>query len=1097
MKRAHRWITWGVALVVWGWVPGRSFGVLPLPTYPDCGKDRSVAECPPDLTHTDGTWKGSTWEFVSFIPEDMESHVRAQEWALGAGNGFDVAWRYTTGRFDVTVAVLDAGILWDERSLVNKVALNTGELPLPRRADGSTCATYDCNGDGLVNVQDYREDSRVSPEDGTDVADGYLDASDLIAAFSDGVDGDGNGYIDDICGWDFLWDDNNPYASNRFDHGSDVMRDMFAEGGEPDSSIGYCPNCSVLPLRTGDSFIADGDRLAQGILYATDAGVSVISMASGTTTNPAILRQAIKYAYDHGVLVVSAIGDELSYHHLYPGASDYLMAVHSIRYWPPTDWNEARSFLAYNGCNNFGSHLTVVGATVACATGATAITASTAGLIVSRARDLGLELHPDEIRGLILGTATDIDVPFSGHTTPYFPSRPGWDLFFGYGRINAGKAVESFAVPPRVHLTSPVWWEYVDAGLTTAIEIQATMGAPRARHYEWVLEWAPGGRPADNAFEELARGVRETPFEGTLFTWPIAQIPRDRLDPSSPMEQVFAEDDVPTKFDLANAHTVTLRLSATDEMGRRAEMRKSFFLHDDPDLLPGFPMFLGASGQSSPVLTDVDGDGVNEIVVGTSSGVVHVLDARTGVDLPGWPVQMPFRGVVDPLSWTSHAYAPAYASGAIPRSREAVVATVAVGDLEPDGGKDLVVSTMEGKLYVFDAEGELRDGFPVSRDVVTEDQTDEFTWYDPGFMSSPVLADLDGDGRQEIIQAGMDQKLYVWRADGSRHPGFPVKLEHEESATHRKGRIVSTPAVVDLNRDGVLDIVIGTNEFQTEPDPIPGYAYAVSGKGNLDPAGPILPGWPAVVPGLLNDLVPWLAEGVNMSPQVADIDGKGLPEIALCGTVSCPHFYEADASRSTQCECSSFAWRDPATRELAGLSFVSNLWIGDVDGDGHLEITGALAGLNYALVLLSSTWVDHIDHLLGLWDAETGQSLPGWPVVMEDLALYMQPTMADVDGDGLPEIIASSGGYLVHAFDIDGFDVPGWPRLTGGMVSSAIAAGDVTGDGLNEVVVMTHEGYLFAWATDGIADSGAARTGYAGPALPTDLAGSKRVHSTR
>ncbi len=1084
--RRSRWLA-GVGFVwvlVWLLAGGTVWAVLPLPTYPDCGKDRSLAECPPDLTHTDGSWKGGTWEYVSFIPEDMKSHVRVEEWSIGAGNGFDVAWRYTTGRFDVTVAVLDAGILWDERSLVNKVKLNTGELPLPLNPDGSSCAEYDCNWDGLVNVQDYAGDPRVAATDGEDVADGYLDASDLIAVFSDGIDADGNGYVDDICGWDFLWDDNDPYASNRFDHGSDVMRDMFAEGGEPDSSIGYCPNCSVLPLRTGDSFIADGDRLAQGILYATDAGVKVISMASGTTSNPAILRRAVKYAYDHGVLVVSAIGDELSYHHLYPGASDYLMAVHSIRYWPPTDWDQARSFLAFNGCNNYGSHLTVVGATTACATGATAITASTAGLILSRGLDMGIELHPDEVRGLILNTATDIDVPLSGRTTPYFPSRPGWDLFFGYGRVNAGAAVEKMAVPPRVHITYPVWWQYVDAGATTAIPVKGYVAAPRGRYADWVLEWAPGGAPRDDDFVELARGRRDTPFDGTLFTWPIASIPRDLLDPSSPIEQVFAEDEVPAKFDIANAHTVTLRLSATDDVGRRAEMRKSFFLHDDPDLLPGFPMFLDASGQSSPVLTDVDGDGVAEIVLGTASGVVHVLDARTGVDLPGWPVTMPYRAVTDPFDADSHAYAPAYISGEVERSRESIVATVAVGDLEDDGEQDLVVSSMEGKLYVYDAAGELRAGFPVSRDPVSEDQTGEYTWYDPGFMSSPVLGDLDGDGDLEIVQAGMDQKLYAWRTDGSRQPGFPVKLEHEASATHRKGRIVSTPAIADLNLDGTPDIVVGTNEFQTDPDPIPAYAYAVSGKGTLDPNGPILPGWPAVVPGLLNDLVPWIAEGVTMSPQVADIDGRGAPEIALNGTASCPHFYAADASRSTQCDCAGPVWRDPATRELGGLAFVSNPWIADMDGDGHLEITAAMAGLNYALVLLSSTWVDHIDHLIGLWDAETGRSLPGWPVVIEDLSLYMQPRIADVDGDGFPEIIASSGGYTVHAFDIDGFDVPGWPRLTGGMVASSLAVGDVTGDGHNEVVAMTHEGYLFAWATDGVAGATSAARERQGAAVP-------------
>ena len=47
-----------------------------------------------------------------------------------------------------------------------------------------------------------------------------LDPSDLIATFSDGTDADANGFIDDIAGWDFFWNDNDPYDDVRFDHGN-------------------------------------------------------------------------------------------------------------------------------------------------------------------------------------------------------------------------------------------------------------------------------------------------------------------------------------------------------------------------------------------------------------------------------------------------------------------------------------------------------------------------------------------------------------------------------------------------------------------------------------------------------------------------------------------------------------------------------------------------------------------------------------------------------------------------------------------------------------------------------------------------------------
>ena len=75
----------------------------------------------------------------------------------------------------VTVAILDTGIRWEDRGLRSQVHLNTGELPYPLHdrsaalAPGVNCATYrantyDASGDGVVNVDDYACDSRVSIE---------------------------------------------------------------------------------------------------------------------------------------------------------------------------------------------------------------------------------------------------------------------------------------------------------------------------------------------------------------------------------------------------------------------------------------------------------------------------------------------------------------------------------------------------------------------------------------------------------------------------------------------------------------------------------------------------------------------------------------------------------------------------------------------------------------------------------------------------------------------------------------------------------------------------------------------------------------------
>ena len=75
---------------------------------------------------------------------------------------------------------------------------------------------------------------------------GMLDAGDLILNFSDGVDDDGNGYVDDIAGWDFMKDDNDPYDDTRYGHGTGEARDSTAADQQHDRRRRRLP---ALPLR--------------------------------------------------------------------------------------------------------------------------------------------------------------------------------------------------------------------------------------------------------------------------------------------------------------------------------------------------------------------------------------------------------------------------------------------------------------------------------------------------------------------------------------------------------------------------------------------------------------------------------------------------------------------------------------------------------------------------------------------------------------------------------------------------------------------------------------------------------------------------------
>jgi len=145
----------------------------------------------------------------------------------------DTAWKYSAGDPRVAVAILDTGIRWQDRELVDKVRLNRAELPLPQHSNGSQCGAYDCNRDGALHVDDYADDPRVANGAGDGESDSMLDGSDLIATFSDGTDADGNGYVDDIAGWDFFDDDNDPFDASSCcsanGHGTGRAREAVAQ----------------------------------------------------------------------------------------------------------------------------------------------------------------------------------------------------------------------------------------------------------------------------------------------------------------------------------------------------------------------------------------------------------------------------------------------------------------------------------------------------------------------------------------------------------------------------------------------------------------------------------------------------------------------------------------------------------------------------------------------------------------------------------------------------------------------------------------------------------------------------------------------------
>jgi hypothetical protein len=1088
------------------------------------------------------------WNYASYLPKQVEGtppYTSADKKLNASGMSIDVAWTYTIGRDDVKIAVIDSGIHWEQADLIEKVALNMGELggeKRPRNAAGGACggtgplAGFDCNGDGVFSMSDYADDARFAPpvpgekcftdgerkKLGPDRKKGdlnrncALDAGDLIEMFSDNVDDDANGYKDDIAGWDFFKNDNNPYDDTRYGHGTGEARDSAAAGNNKIDDIGVCPGCRFAPLRVGDSFIADSNDFAKAVVYASDNGFKVVQEALGTINQTAFSKAAIDYAYKKGLIVMASMADENSRHHNMPAAANHVLTIHTVRY-NGSEPNRSSSFLSFDTCSNYGAHLSLSISGTSCSSEATGRSSGIAGLAYSMGKQKGLDLSAEEVIQLFKMTADDIDMleardPDREISRRFYWSQPGFDQRFGYGRANAAsmmKAIDDGLIPPEVDIVSPEWFTpvFADRG-APSIAVVGRVAASRAKSYDYKIEWAPGVQPEEKDWQPLGLAKAALPPQ----TVSGSDGPLATFDPRT-IDTKHAPD--PDSAHHENDRSMTIRLRAVAHYANGdvpGEARRTISITNeknglDKDLLPGFPIKVGGSAEASPKMADIDGDGVRDLIYPTSDGLLHVLTLRGAVpaEVPGFPYTTALIDGLNPKLGSeptvpSYLSAPAYQSGAIDPAitRESMMTSPAVADLDGDGKPEIVVISWPGTIYIVDTKGKDFPGWPRRMPLVPSCPLDtslqkpercmdvDHGWL-RGAYGAPVIVDMDGDRKPEIVVAGFEGRLHAYKLDGSEAAGFPFEVHSKASGKYN--RIMTTPTVADFNGDGIPDIATGSNE-QIGGGGGAGPVFIVDGRGTNAPNGGVFPNWPLTITSL--KLFPVVAEGIVASQAAADFDGDGKPDVLIQGNGARPLVVRADPGpqpgfaeppnrlpNTTNDEgapqvgfdaTSIFGQYSKAFTPDTMFPLFSQPSIGDMDQDGVPDVIMAGGSLSLAGALAGGATTAAGQHLLAMWNGKTGRMMPGAPVVVEDFTFLVNHTIADVSGDDYPEAIMGTGVYFLHAADACGKEPEGWPKFTNGWIASAAAVGDLNADKNLDVAAGTRNGWIFAWKTKGRED---------------------------
>ena len=406
------------------------------------------------------------------------------------------AWDLELGDPSVIVGVIDTGVDYLHEDLAGQLWINTAE---------------DRNGNGIRDSLDFN-----------------------------GIDDDGNGYIDDVIGWDFtnapdfpdrgdfLVPDNDPkdeFGSSG--HGTPIAGIIAAAQNNQLGISGIAPGVRIMVLRAGTaSGFLEEDDVAEAIIYAIANGCKIVNLSFGDSAFSYLLRDAIQYGVSRGVVFVAASGNSGSDEIIYPAAFDETVAVAA------TD-----SLANFPGFPNFGSklditapgqaiHSTLFGSRYGNNTGT-----SFSAPMVSAALALIFSHFPEysneQALGALYAGARDVGAF-------------GWDELFGHGHVDILNSLE-IGEQGYAKLFTPASGDGISKGQAV---ITGTVFSPGLISY--TLSYGIGENPSEfNLITEVSgrQAVRDT-----LAIWDVSDLQDDIYTLELRLQQIGLADIVSKTF---------------------------------------------------------------------------------------------------------------------------------------------------------------------------------------------------------------------------------------------------------------------------------------------------------------------------------------------------------------------------------------------------------------------------------------------------------------------------------------------------------------------------------------------------------------------